>query len=110
MTMTMLVELRRLVEKKIAEAFIDSVLGAGHRISVYDGGAFPLRNSTSKKDILEAMFSTDGDILYVFNVGGKRLGWCEFVYGNDGYDVISDYSTNLEPYMVEANRVSDKFQ
>jgi hypothetical protein len=43
------------------------------------------------------LMSTDEDYLMVYEPGKKeRLGWIHLVYGNDGYDVVSDYTTNLE--------------
>ena len=39
------------------------------------------------------------------------LGWVWFVYGNDGYDVISDYTANekIEALMVNVNKLADKY-
>ena len=30
------------------------------------------------------------------------------VYGNDGYDVIADYASDLEPLMVKPQALADK--
>jgi hypothetical protein len=30
------------------------------------------------------------------------------VYGNDGYDVISDYTVNLEDHLTEAHKLSEE--
>ena len=55
------------------------------------------------------MFSTDEDtlVLHVKESGDeyslkiyKRIGWAQFTYGNDGYDVLSDHTANLEPLMA----------
>jgi hypothetical protein len=35
-------------------------------------------------------------------------GWVLFIYGNDGWDVISDYTCNLEPIMGPANELSEQ--
>jgi hypothetical protein len=36
-------------------------------------------------------------------------GWVRFVYGNDGWDVVSDYTTNLEPHMKNADKLADYY-
>lgn len=121
--MSQSVAMRQEVERKIARAFIRSALKAGYSISVFDCEEFTLRRSTDEKAILGAMFTTDDDRLYVHIRGSKidsewerdphkitsYFGWVWFVYGNSGWDVISDYTTNLEPLMADANKVSDRY-
>lgn len=38
----------------------------------------------------------------------KRHGWVHFVMGNDGHDVVCDYTVNLEPIMKPINEWTDK--
>jgi hypothetical protein len=33
----------------------------------------------------------------------RPFAWVRFVYGNDGYDVISDYTTSLEAVLAPIN-------
>lgn len=106
----MSVKMRQIVERRIASALIRDGLLAGYTISVHDGGEFVLKDSTSRKDILKAMFSTDEDTLYFKTEGGKHHGWVLFIYGNDGWDVISDYSVCLEHIMAGANKVSKMYE
>ena len=58
---------------------------------------------------MAAMFSTDEDYLYVHK-GKEKAGWVRFIYGESGWDVICDYTTNLESLMVEPNKISNKAQ
>jgi hypothetical protein len=37
-------------------------------------------------------------------------GWVRFIYGNDGWDVMNDYSTVLEPYLIKTNALIDEMQ
>jgi hypothetical protein len=105
----MSVKMRQEVERKIATAFIKSALDADYEISINNGGdedeTEPLFDQTS---ILNAMFQTDEEHLYLWK-NSKIVGWVFFVYGNDGWDVISDYTTNLEPLMAEANKISEYY-
>jgi hypothetical protein len=104
--------MRQEVERKIAAAFINQALAAGFTISIDNGGDEDeeTKPSNNQDEILAGMFQTDEEHLYVWNpTNGKRVGWVFFVYGNDGWDVISDYSVNMEPLMSEANKISDHY-
>lgn len=88
-------------EGKIARRTIRAIIKAGYCVSVFDGEEITLKRSTAGRAILNAMFTTDEDYLFVYPREPKapRLGWVFFVYGNDGWDVVSDYTTNLEEVM-----------
>jgi hypothetical protein len=105
----MSVEMRQEVERKIAAALITQSLAAGYRLTIDNGGGEEFAPSTDAEHILREMFATDEEHLLFYNEEGKKVGWVYFVYGNDGWDVISDYSTNLEPVMTEANKISEYY-
>jgi hypothetical protein len=108
--------MRQEVERKIARAFIREAIKQGYAINI-DNGAGDTENgyelpepSRDAAAILKAMFATDDERLYLFKAGAAEpCGWCWFVYGNDGWDVITDYTTNLEPLMGPANKLSEKY-
>jgi hypothetical protein len=107
----MSVKMRQRVEKMIARRLIRDAISAGYTINVYNGGdtnELP-EPSDNLKTILGAMFATDDERLLLYKEG-RRCGWVWFVYGNDGWDVISDYTTNLEHIMDGANKVSQRYQ
>jgi len=107
----MSVKMRQLVEKEIATAFIKEALKANYSITVYDSEEDTLIRSKDKTSILKAMFTSDDDRLYLYKDGAKDYyGWVWFIYGNDGWDVISDYTTNLDPLMPNVNKVIDKYE
>ena len=82
------------IEKKICERIVDKALAAGYTISVYDGGAWPLKRSSNRPDILAAMYSTDSDTLrFRLPDSGEIVGSIMLVYGN-GADVVCDYTDN----------------
>ena len=102
--------MRRIVEREIAAALIADGLAAGYAIAVNNGGdEDELPPSTDAEAILAAMFATDDEHLHFYK-DGKRAGWVWFVYGNDGWDVISDYSTRLEHVMAGAQKVSARYE
>ena len=99
------------MERKIAATFVDAVLkesGEIYTIAVNNGEELirPARNVFS---ILRAMSSVDDESLIVFK-DGLRFGWARFIHGNDGWDVLADYTTNLEPFMEKVNKISDEMQ
>jgi hypothetical protein len=109
--MTAMIKARQRIERSIARRFILDALAAGYTIRVNDGtddvaeehGPF-----NKVRDVLAAMFTVDQEHLILCR-DGKRCGWVQFVYGNDGNDVIADYTTNLEPLMAGANALADKY-
>ncbi len=105
----MSIKMRQKVERKIASRLVKDGLAAGYSISVNNGGdEDEIESSRGYKTIMGAMFATDDEHL-IFHKDGKRFGWVYFVYGNDGWDVIADYATNLEHIMAGADKISDQY-
>lgn len=110
----MSVKMRQEVERKIVTAAVDQALAAGFYLNVDNGGDdLELRQPTNKRhEILEALFASDEDRLHYFKLDGvlfRPTGWAFFVYGNDGWDVLSDYTVHLEPHLTEANKIADHY-
>lgn len=94
------VKLRQKIEKQIAARCIAELLEAGFDITVNDGEEDTVIRSTNPSEIAEAMMSSDEDYLIVHSAQTDlRSGWVRFIYGNDGPDVINDYTVNLEPFL-----------
>jgi hypothetical protein len=105
----MSVKARQRLERMIARRVVLDGIRAGYSLSVDNGGdEDEIVKSTKAKDILEAMFATDDEKLYFYK-GDTCVGWVWFVYGNDGYDVVSDYTTNLEEVMKGADELAAKY-
>ncbi len=103
------VRVRQHVEKRIARQCIADMLAAGYTITVFNSEEETITKSVDAKAILAAMFTTDDDVLYMYR-GGQVGGWVKFVYGNDGWDVISDYSTRLDSLMGNCEKLARKFE
>lgn len=106
-------KLRIELERKIARAFVKQALAAGFRIEI-DNGEERTGPLDTVSSVLGKMFQTDEDWVYLKHktidwMLTDGAGWVRFVYGNDGWDVISDYTTNLEGLMGEANKISEKY-
>ena len=109
----MSVRIRQFIERQIIGAFLESVIGAGHDVTVYNGEEFTLKNSTIPADIMRELMTTDQDNLFInarfdgFGGLSGLLGEVALIYGNSGYDVINDYHTKLEPFMTAAEALAD---
>lgn len=93
---------RRYVERLIARRLIADLLRANYSISVNDGEETTVARSVHAQRIFAAMCTTDEDSLIIYRTVSRteRFGWIKIVYGNDGVDMISDYTTNLEPIIA----------
>lgn len=98
----------RQLERKVLRRLILNGIRASYSISVHDGGEVVVLNSKSVKELFEGMFSVDEERLF-FHKEGESIGIVHLVYGNEGWDVISDYTVGLEPLMVGPNEVGEKF-
>lgn len=111
---------RQAVERRIVEAIVDDVLAAGHSLSVSLERGWDidemLRDSTERETILAAAFAGGDCHIFIHNQGEpiiidgsvNNVGWIYLVFGNDGWDVISDYSMGIEPLLKRANVIADE--
>jgi len=85
-------------ERQIVEAVVDRALHLGYSLTVWNGGEEPtLDVNVDRTQILEAMFEAAEERLILREANGDYLGFVRLVYGANGYDVVADYSFNLEP-------------
>jgi len=100
----------REMEQAIVRAVIRSALALGYSISLDNGGDdFEFEDSKDEEQIFSEMFATDDETLLLRKDGKERF--VRFVFGNDGWDVMCDYTARLdEDVMVEANKISDAYQ
>jgi hypothetical protein len=97
----------QLLERQVITKFLTDAINQGYSVTVDNGeDDITLRQSTNIQDILKEMFSVDEEQLYLYK-DGVKVGWVILVYGEDGWDVIADYSTNLESLMTETNQLID---
>lgn len=100
-------------EGKIARKLVSELLARGFTVSVNDGEEWTVNRSTDKAEIIGALFSTDEDVIRGFRPDGPTIGMAYLVYGNDGYDVINDYTCDgeMEKIMEEViNPYCDKLE
>ena len=97
------------IEKQIVRAIVNRALANGWSVSVYDGEEWTVKKSASTSEIIKATFTTDEEVLRFHDNDGV-VGLVSLIYGNDGWDVVSDHSANerIEVFMEPINELSDK--
>lgn len=121
------VKMRQRVERMILRAVVRECFQNGYALNVDNGGdEFELKEPTTKLgDFLGACMAADEDRVYVYRRrrptdapvvtrAGEtdqwyQIGWVLFVYGNSGWDVVSDYTTNLEHVMGPADVLAERY-
>ena len=98
--------LRHRHERAIAERLVTDAIALGYQVSVNDGEEWTVKRSTDSKAIMAALFSTDEDYIRIRKDGEETsVGTFTLIYGNDGWDVIADWS-----YSVETEAVMQRIQ
>lgn len=90
------------IETRIVSSLIGEFLVAGLKISVDDGESPESTPSSDRTEIENLLMETDEDRVHVWEGDGQtHIGWVHLVYGNDGFDVISDYTLSVEKLMTK---------
>lgn len=100
-------------EIAIAKATIKALLDAGFAVTMNDGEENIVIASRNVDAIFAAMMTTDEDYLIAEtpdDADHNVCGWVRFIYGNDGWDVINDYSARLESVLVPVNALADELE
>ncbi|MFY2610693.1 hypothetical protein ACUDCK_29635 (plasmid) [Achromobacter sp. CF-sbj1-Ac2-l] len=111
--------MRQLIERAVIRRAILDLLamrcedGPAYAISVFDGEETVVADSRDLATIMAAIMSTDEEALVVrrLRAGSKPAyaGEISLVHGNDGWDVIADYSTVLDGHLANANALAEAF-
>ena len=102
------VKQRQQMEEKIIRKFFESAIKAGYTVAIHDGEEKhgPMQDV---ENLMAASFSVDMEHFMVYN-GNEFLGEVLAVYGNDGWDVIADYSMNIESLLDNAMSLADELE
>jgi hypothetical protein len=90
------------VGKIIARRLVKRAIALGYTVSVNDGEAFTVIRSRNESDIVDALETTDSDMLVFRWPDGTRVGWVYLVWGN-AEDIISDCSDNADSEALTSN-------
>lgn len=95
------------IERRIVRRAVRTVIAAGYSVSVYDGEGYSVKRSRKVSEIMANIGATDTDQLRLRDAEGNPAGMILCVYGNDGHDVIADYSASLEEILGPVNVYAD---
>jgi hypothetical protein len=97
---------RARMELKIVNQLINSAASLGYSIEVAEAD----EEEDKGKSIKDILFNLDEANVRVFRADGSKLGWIFLVFGNSGYDLISDYtySHDMEKFLGECCALSDR--
>jgi hypothetical protein len=102
------------MERSIFKHCVEELLASDRNfsLSLSDGGEVVVKNSRDAEEIIKASYTTGQDILSVFytSEGRKGRGFVQFIYGNDGSDVIADYSCWLEPHIARTEALATAYE
>lgn len=95
------------MERKVITRLLQDAIAQGYSVSVDNGEEVVVKKSTDVEEIMKAMFSVDEEYLHFFK-NNQKVGWACLIYGESGWDVINDYSMNLEPIMEGVFQLVDQ--
>ena len=85
---------RIIQEGRMASALVKACLAKGYMISVYNGEDWALIRGKAYREVMDALWQTDEEVLVVRNAAKEIVGRFWLVYGNSGSELVSDYSAN----------------
>jgi hypothetical protein len=111
----------RELEDKIVRHFVRDALAAGYVLSVSLEQGHDVEDmllgSNDEAKIMEAALAGDSSHIFVHKADEpfvedgavNCVGWVLLVFGNDGYDVISDYTTNLDKLILDTIELAEQY-
>ena len=106
------VRVRNLVEREIFRRTIKRLVELGFYLQVNDGEDDQTEIINDLAVLEKESRATDEDRLFVFDKVGEDyfegFGWVRFIYGNTGWDVIADHTTNLEEALKPINDYAEQ--
>lgn len=112
----MSVTARIAIEHALTKFLYEDLIRQGYRLMLTSGDdpmeeceKTPTRNVD---DLLDLSMNVDDITVLLFasdKADARCLGWVKLVYGNDGFDLVSDYSMAIEHALAETIKLSDRF-
>jgi len=103
---------RVLVERAIVRQLVRDAFAAGLLVRVHDGESWATGLENRLDEVMAEVGQCDEERLYVWEPSreqgkdGKYIGSVYLVYGNEGWDVLADYST--APEFLEVLKGADE--
>lgn len=100
------------MERAIIRALTSAMIKRGYDVTVDNGEDRPVKRSVKVTEVMREIAATDEEYLIFAKDGIARAERAYLVYGNDGYDVVCDYTCDgdLEEVMNEINKLGDRLE
>jgi hypothetical protein len=111
---------RMLLERAVIRRAAEDLIAAGFHLRVFygnengDSSDYGGVHTQDLRNVMSQIQACDEEWLNVYKPNPNKpdklmlVGQIALVYGNDGWDVISDNHTNLEPYLKGATELADQ--
>ena len=100
------------MEAAIGKCLVKSLLEAGFALAdgQADDDAPEAKPTTSFAAVMRWMGECDEDrvLVYRTKTDERPIGWVYLIYGNSGWDVVNDYTTNIADQMKQANELANR--
>lgn len=98
---------RARLELAIVNQLFESATKAGYRL--YEGEEVGIVGPS--QELKELLFDLDDAVVFVDDAAtNAEVGWISLVFGNDGYDLISDYTVNLEEFLKDCDQLANRLE
>lgn len=94
------------MELQIVDKLLELAKAAGYAMKIIQ---YEEEGEKTPEDVKDALFNLDEAHLEFYK-DGKRVGWVFLVFGNDGFDLISDYTCRLEEFLKPAIELSGRLE
>lgn len=85
-------------ERRVIRRLVTEAIAKDLNVSVNNGEDWEIQHTTSVKDVMDNIMTTDEDYIRVCDAGKAIVATFRLIYGNSPGEVIADHSTNPLAY------------
>jgi hypothetical protein len=101
---------RDVIERRVVSKLVKDALQSGYRLAVDDGKKIS-EKYVKYQEVMQRLFKAGNEFLVYFNEQEQFIGWVNLIHdGSNGYDVITNYTKNVEPAVLPAQKLAERFQ
>ena len=93
-------------ETSVVRSIVRNAFHLGYTVSVCDGEEWTVKRTTKEQDVMNAIQTTDMDVLSFRDAEGVKVGNVWLVYGNSASEVMADWSDNEVTNQILSKAIS----
>lgn len=98
------------MELKIVNKIIADAKLCGFKLEVKEYKTEGIEDQYSKENDIKGMLFNLDDARLLFIKNGRLYSYIRLVFGNNGYDVVSDYGMKLEDFLRPTIELADRLE